>query len=133
MQPETLPIIIYCISFVLSAPVLLQFEWERKSKKEREDQGLTLRDLCVAMFFSLMPVINTMLVCVSLNVYWEWIANKLQNVSIYKARKTYTEDEVKTLLESINELRLKPESDRDTLKDDTNKTLHVRPANIIKH
>jgi len=76
-----------------------------KTDDDRVAKGFTLKDLLLAITFSLIPVVHLFMIFTGLIFAILDIMYKSDKISLFKAKKRYTQVEVDKLLWQINEMQ----------------------------
>lgn len=94
----------WIILSIFALPASVYTIWHMKTDDNRVSKGFTLKDLIISVIFGLLPVMQLcMIICGCTCIIIE-IMTKSDKISLFKAKKRYTQAEVDKLLRQIGEM-----------------------------
>lgn len=94
----------WIILSIFALPASVYTIWQMKTDDDRVSKGFTLKDLLLAITLSLFPVVQLFTLIYGFAFLVFDILCKSDKISLFKAKKRYTQAEVDKLLRQIGEM-----------------------------
>lgn len=101
-------IALYLLSSLIVASMWTVASWLSMRENERNVQGITLGDILRSCGIGILPGFNIIAFVIAAGIFISYAIDRADNVTLFKSKKRYSQEEVDELLKSIERMKKYP-------------------------